>query len=454
MTVTACTKRPARSLKWRLVWRLIALQAGVLLMLVVGLMSLLLHADISGKIMEAGAADIVAGAVSRDAAGELTLDASPDLAWLYGEAPDFWFVVVDNSGKSLSRGIIPPAFHRMAEDLGRFSYGEIRGAVGDEKHSGVIRTVDSKVGPLNVLAGAGRMLSLPFAVFILSQLLVLPLLAILALVTLVAIPVIVTRAFAGMKEIAADAERIDIDERGTRLSAQNVPAEVVPLVNAVNEALNRLDIGYGKHKRFLADAAHELRTPIAILQTRLEDLASGPVQARLLADVARLSLMAEQLLDLQRLDQQPRQMAPVDLVALGLGVTADLAPLAIAAGYQLSYEAGNEPVLVAGDQAALQRAVTNLVQNAIEHAGGRGAITVVVDRGGGIEVRDEGPGVPAQHREQIFEPFYRVQARDHGAGLGLHLVREVVQRHHGHVAVVDCASEGSCFRMTLPLLRA
>ncbi|MFX5582980.1 histidine kinase dimerization/phospho-acceptor domain-containing protein, partial [Acinetobacter baumannii] len=90
-------------------------------------------------------------------------------------------------------------------------------------------------------------------------------------------------------------------------SAQNVPAEVVPLVNAVNEALNRLDIGYGKHKRFLADAAHELRTPIAILQTRLEDLASGPVQARLLADVARLSLMAEQLLDLQRLDQQPRQ---------------------------------------------------------------------------------------------------------------------------------------------------
>ncbi|WP_216074349.1 hypothetical protein, partial [Acinetobacter baumannii] len=88
----------------------------------------------------------------------------------------------------------------------------------------------SKIGPLNVLAGAGRMLSLPFAVFVLSQLLVLPLLALLAWVTLIAIPVIVTRAFAGMKEIAADAERIDIDERGTRLSAANVPAEVAPLV--------------------------------------------------------------------------------------------------------------------------------------------------------------------------------------------------------------------------------
>ncbi|QCI64024.1 sensor histidine kinase [Phreatobacter stygius] len=445
-------KKKARSLKWRLVWQLIALQAAVLSVIVIGVMSLLLEANISDKIMEAGAAEIVANAVSRDAAGELTLDPSPDLNWLNAEAPDFWFVVVDDRGKSLSRGTIPPAFRRMAEDLGRFSYGDIRGASGDEKLSGVIRTFQSKVGPISVLAGAGRMLSVPFVVFVLSQLLVVPLLALLALVTLVVIPVIVTRAFAGMKEIAGEAERIDIDRRGTRLSAENVPAEVAPLVNAVNDALNRLDEGYDRHKRFLADAAHELRTPIAILQTRLEDLASGPEQGRLLADIARLSLTAEQLLDLQRLDQQPCQMSPVDLVALGLCVTADLAPLAIAAGYQLSYEAGKEPVLVSGDQASLQRAVTNLIQNAIEHAGGQGTITVTVERSGCIEVSDEGPGIPAQHREQIFEPFYRLQARDHGAGLGLHLVQEVVQRHDGHVVVIDGPQGGSCFRMTLPLL--
>lgn len=447
-------RKRARSLKWRLVWRLIILQALVLSALVIGLVTVVLQANIPGKIMDGGAAEIVAKAISRDAAGDLVLDHSADLTWLTTEAPDFWFVVVDDRGKTLAHGNIPPAFRRMAEDLERFSYGEIRGAAGDEKLSGVIRTYQSKVGPLNVLAGAGRMLSTPFVIMVLSQILIVPLFLLLALVTLIAIPVIVSRAFAGMKEIAGEAERIDIDRRGTRLSVENVPAEVVPLVKAVNEALNRLDEGYGRHKRFLADAAHELRTPIAILQTRLEDLASGPDQGRLLADVARLSIMAEQLLDLQRLDQQPRQMAPVDLNAMGLAVTADLAPLAIAAGYQLSFEAGKEPVVVAGDQASLQRAVINLVQNAIEHAGGQGTITVAVERDGSIEVRDEGPGVPSEHREQVFAPFYRLQSRDHGAGLGLHLVQEVVQRHEGHVSIVDAPRGGACFRVSLPLLQA
>lgn len=447
-------RKRARSLKWRLVWRLIILQALVLSVLVIGLVAVVLQANLPGKIMDGGAAEIVAKAISRDAAGELVLDHSADLNWLTAEAPDFWFVVVDDRGKTLVHGNIPPAFRRMAEDLERFSYGEIRGAAGDEKLSGVIRTYQTKIGPLNVLAGAGRMLSTPFVIMVLSQLLIVPLFLLLALVNLIAIPVIVSRAFAGMKEIAVEAERIDIDRRGTRLSVENVPAEVVPLVKAVNEALNRLDEGYGRHKRFLADAAHELRTPIAILQTRLEDLASGPDQGRLLADVARLSIMAEQLLDLQRLDQQPRQMTPVDLNAMGLAVTADLAPLAIAAGYQLSFEAGKEPVVVAGDQASLQRAVINLVQNAIEHAGGHGTITVAVERDGSIEVRDEGPGVPNEHREQVFAPFYRLQSRDHGAGLGLHLVQEVVQRHEGHVSIVDAPQGGACFRVSLPLLQA
>ncbi|MEO5756175.1 MAG: HAMP domain-containing sensor histidine kinase [Mesorhizobium sp.] len=445
-------KKPARSLKWRLVWQLLLLQAIVLGILMTSVVTIVIRANLPAKIMDDSAGSIVANAVSRNAAGELTLDPSSELTGLGKEAPGFWFVVVDDHGKSISRGTIPPAFKHLAEHLDQFSSGEITALDAGEELSGVIQTLTTKAGAFKVLAGNGQMLSVSYIAVVVSQLMILPQFAILALVTLIAIPLIVTRAFAGMREIAVDAQRIDIDQRGTRLAVGNVPAEVAPLVKAVNEALNRLDEGYGRHKRFLADAAHELRTPIAILQTRLEDLASGQDQDRLLADVARLSLMADQLLDLQRLDHEPRRSFPVDLVAMGMTVTAELAPLAIAAGYRLSYEAGKDPVLIAGDQASLQRAVTNLVQNAIEHAGGRGEIVIAVERSGAIEVRDEGPGIPDEHREHIFEPFYRVQARDHGAGLGLHLVREVVQRHDGQVSVADGPRGGSSFRITLPLM--
>src|SRR5439155_15300581 len=134
----------------------------------------------------------------------------------------------------------------------------------------------------------------------------------------------------------------------------------------------RLDQGYARHKRFVADAAHELRTPIAILSTRLESLPSGPDKTRLIEDAARLATLAEQLLDIQRLDRCGHPFAPIDLVSVAQGVAADLAPLAIAAGYELALDAPTTPVEALGDAAALERALTNLVQNAIQHGPRRG----------------------------------------------------------------------------------
>src|SRR5215475_4936880 len=113
---------------------------------------------------------------------------------------------------------------------------------------------------------------------------------------------------------------------------RHIPLEVAPLVTAVNEALARLDEGYSRHKRFVADAAHELRTPIAILNTRLEALQDGPDKTRLLEDTARLATLAEQLLDIQRLDQCRDPFSRVDLAIIAQNVAADLAPLAIAGG--------------------------------------------------------------------------------------------------------------------------
>jgi signal transduction histidine kinase len=297
----------------------------------------------------------------------------------------------------------------------------------------------------------GKLLNGTNAVFLLV---IVPNFALMTLATLLATPIVVRRVLAQLGEVAAQAEQIHVDRRGTRLSIERVPSEVIPLVNAVNDALGRLDEGYERQQRFLLDAAHELRTPIAILQTRLDSLPDGAQKTRLLEDGARLASMAEQLLDLQRLNPQNGAAGTmIDLVAVARRVAADLAPLAIAAGYELSFDCEVEAFAVIGDQGALERAVANLVQNAIEHGGRRGTITMTVGGGGTIDVSDEGEGVPPEQRERIFEPFHRLQARTRGAGLGLNLARSIVQRHGGDIVALPGSRGGACFRITLPAAR-
>src|SRR5690606_3591867 len=120
-----------------------------------------------------------------------------------------------------------------------------------------------------------------------------------------------------------------------------------------NNGLQRLDDGMERRQRFLADAAHELRTPIAILQTRVELLPPGEQRNQLLLGVARLANLANQLLDLQRLDSDVAVFQPVNLVELAAQVTADMAPLAIAAGDEISFDTEDEVVTVSADAASL-----------------------------------------------------------------------------------------------------
>ncbi|WOH69491.1 HAMP domain-containing sensor histidine kinase [Bradyrhizobium sp. BWA-3-5] len=444
-------------LRSRLSWQLISMQAVLLVTLVVLLIAALC---VSGILLVPRDEDHVIGIVQRalvrDAQGGLMLRPTADLEDLRDRTPDLWFLVRDRQGHSLSEGKVPSEFAGIGGALDKISQARLGWQLLEDdprKPPARLKRVNSDAGPVQVLTATQEPLSSARTVFATALAFLgvaLPGLAMMAIATFIATPMVVRRAFAALDTAAAQARQIDIHQRGARLSAHHIPLEVTPLVTAINDALARLDQGYQRHQRFVADAAHELRTPIAILTTRLESLPAGADKTRLLEDTARLSTLAEQLLDIQRLDQCRQPFSRVDLAAVAQGVVADLAPLAIAGGYELALDTAAERVEIIGDRSALERALTNLVQNAIQHGGRRGTISIHVGLPATIDVGDEGDGVPPEQRTLIFEPFYRLTPLDRGAGLGLNMVREIARLHGGHVSVFDGPSGGACFRLALP----
>ncbi|MFS8048566.1 sensor histidine kinase [Rhizobium sp. BR 314] len=440
----------SKSLKRRLIAQLLLFQVGILFLFSVAFVAYLLQVGEGIVLSDPAFADAAANAIERKADGHLVLNETEELTKLRQHSTNFWFVARSEKGEIIQTGDVPPVYAVMAQHLDSITFADIRDTQAPFTYLAVIRRSSGPAGDFIVL-GKGDVLSMTYAILLLSNLLMVPILVLLVIITVIAIPWIVSRAFSRLSTIAKEAEAIDIDRRGYRLPETGIPNEVVPLVNAINGALQRLDEGHERHQRFILDAAHELRTPVAILQTRVETIAEGPIRNRLLSDASRIAALAEQLLDLQRLDVMRERFTPVDLVDICRNVAADMAPLAIAQGYDLSLETRLEHLVIQGDAGALQRVVFNIVQNAIEHGGGKGTITIRIVQPANIEITDEGPGIPAGERERIFEPFHRLHAHEHGAGLGLNLVREIMQRHGGQVVASDNPRGGACFHLTFPL---
>ncbi|MGY5800118.1 sensor histidine kinase [Rhizobium sp. LEGMi12c] len=439
----------SKSLKRRLIAQLLLFQVGVLLLFSVAFVAYLIQAGDGIVLSDPEFADVAGRAIERKPDGHLVLNETEELVKLRQRLTDFWFVARSDKGEIIQTGNVPAVYAVMAEHLDSITFGDIRDTKPPFSYLAVIRDVSGPAGDFTVL-GKGDVFSMTYAILLLSNLLMVPILVLLVIITIVVIPWIVSRAFSRLSVVAKEAEAIDIDRRGYRLPEGGIPREVMPLVNAINGALQRLDDGHERHQRFILDAAHELRTPVAILQTRVETIVDGPIRNRLLSDAGRIAALAEQLLDLQRLDVSGVNFSPVDMVEICRNVAADMAPLAIAQGYELSLETGLDRLIIQGDAGALQRVVVNVVQNAIEHGGGKGNITIRIDRHAVIEVTDEGPGIPATERDRIFEPFHRLHPQEHGAGLGLNLVKEIMQRHGGHVVVSDNPQGGACFRLCFP----
>jgi signal transduction histidine kinase len=430
------------SLWWKLSWQLSLVFTAVVAAVIVGLCvygAMILSPTVGLQNKLAVALD---EALSRDAHGQLVLTESPALRAFRSENDRLWFVVGAPEGATVTFGEVPAPYAEMSRFIRLIKDADIRGATYiDEVAS--IDSIDTTLGEVRVMYGGNTSRSATFLTMLLKTYpIYFPLLAIALPAVFLTVPRIVRRALTGLNSVVRKAPDIDPRRAGSRLPVGDVPKEVVPLIVAFNSIIERLEEQFQARQRFLIDAAHELRTPIAIMQTRIEGMSESKDRRRLLDDVARLGETAEQLLDFERNDQATDVHETVDLVDIARTVVADLAPLAIAAGYEISFESSTDRLERQGSPSALARAIRNLVRNAIEHGGNSGTISVSITAEGEVIVADQGKGIPADQQELVFEPFYRVTPRSKGAGLGLSLVKQIVANHRGRV-MIDSGPRGT-----------
>jgi signal transduction histidine kinase len=271
---------------------------------------------------------------------------------------------------------------------------------------------------------------------------------------------VVGAALRPVEALRSGAERITGGDGGGRLPVPRSRDEIHRLAVTLNDMLDRLAAGRARQRAFVADAAHELRSPLANMRTQLEvaqllgERTDWPAVSRdLLADTDRLTRLVDDLLLLARADEPAvdaaRAYAPVELRA----VLTAVAERYRAARVPVSIEPG-DPQWTLGDRHLLERVVTNLVDNGVRHARSRVRLAAVPERGQRVlSVVDDGPGIPSADRERVFGRFARrddARARDAGgAGLGLAIVRELVRRHGGSVRLAD-AEPGVRAEVRLP----
>ncbi|MDB5796307.1 MAG: hypothetical protein JWP36_209 [Paucimonas sp.] len=253
----------------------------------------------------------------------------------------------------------------------------------------------------------------------------------------------------------------------------HVPEEIAPLVGSLNELLERLSQSIQLQKRFIADAAHQMKTPLAGMRMQSELALRQTSPEEIHRSLEQLSKSSEsatrlvnQLLALARAENQTPQATPhdaVELTSMAREVVQEWVQLALARNIDLGYEQPGNSVVIDGNATMLREMTNNLVDNALRYTPGGGSVTlrVRVDRATDracIEVEDTGPGIPAAERANVFERFYRILgSHTEGSGLGLAIVREIVQQHGAEIDIFnnprshDPKYPGSLFRVSFKL---
>lgn len=277
------------------------------------------------------------------------------------------------------------------------------------------------------------------------------------------------KALTPLQKLTSEVSQIQAQNLSTQLEVPNSKDEIAQLTSSFNEMLTRLDNAFSTQKQFSANAAHELRTPLAVLQTNLEvfEKKQEPeiveyrqLFAMIKEQTARLSQLVGTLLDMTNLKSVPRT-DQVTLEELVDEVFCDLDPVAEKAGISIHFnDSANQDshTDVTGSYVLLYRAVYNLVENAIKYNRPHGSVSVSVKQENGqamVLVTDTGIGISPENQKKIFDPFFRVdKSRSRamgGAGLGLALVDSIAKEHGGTVKVLESSETGSTIALMLPV---
>src|SRR5215472_4763871 len=442
-----------RSLQMRLAVRLAALYlvatviaAGVLVYRAYDTASTLNERELSARASD------LARYVSSSANGNATLTLPPSLAAGYSLADDSnIFAVRGPDGRVIAAS--PPLFADvvrrwpMATDDPSYFHLKDLGARSDEYY-GLNISAESAAGTLSISvarAGGGELLvSSLLQEFMLDIAWMIPL---LVLITLTIGVLVIRRGLKPVRDLSNTAANIGPSNTSMRLADKGLPSEIAPLVTAFNRALDRLALGFSVQRQFTANAAHELRTPLAIITAALDAMDGGEDLTKLKADVARMNRLVEQLLRVARLDAIALDVSEiVDLRQIAENVAVTMAPLAVARGRAIAFAECERPIQIRGNAHAIGDAIRNIAENAIAHSPRGGEISISTQVDGSVEVSDHGHGIPADERPKIFDRFWRGRsAVDQGAGLGLAIVQEIVRAHRGTVEVRDNAGGGTVF---------
>jgi two-component system, OmpR family, sensor histidine kinase TctE len=395
-------------------------------------------------------AEDLARAVSRDGAGQAQLTLPVRLASAYATSTDDIFAVRDGGGRLL--GASPAEF---GEQVSRWplakddpSYFHLTN-LGTSDYWGLSVELSSTAGPVSVsvarTAGANAIVTSLLREFVFDIAWVSPLL----MVATLGLGVFVVRSgLKPVRDISRRAAEIGPDATSVRLTGENLPSEIKPLVDAVNHALDRLEGGFQVQRQFTANAAHELRTPLAIITGALDSMQGNGELTKLRTDVARMNRLVEQLLRVARLDGVALEFEMVDLNEVARSAVEMTAPWAIAQKRMVAFVAADGPVHLRANGHAVADAIRNLIENGVLHSPSGGEVTVTVNRDARITVADQGCGVPLKDRERVFDRFWRgKEPKAEGAGLGLAIVKETIKAHGGDVTVSDNAGGGAVFTL-------
>lgn len=386
-----------------------------------------------------------------DADGQLSLHLPPNLQGLYSQPYGrYSYAVVDQAGKTLFSSLKDnaPVF---AADPRSATVEFLETNSGDAAISGA--SVRRIIGGRTVWVQAAEDLANSDVLTddIVNDFyrhvgwITLPILLLLLVIDIA----IFRRALWPLRQASETAQQITPARTDIRLPLKEIPSEVRPLVSAINKALDRLDEGFRLQREFTADAAHELRTPLSILRTRVETLDDPHVAKALLQDIEAMSRVVGQLLDIAELEAfaiDPAEVA--DLQAATAEVAGFVAPLALEQGREIELLGTTAPVLVRGNAEMIKRAIRNLAENAIRHTPRDTVVEFVVEESGTVSVQDRGPGISGEERELIFHRFWRRDRNSQGSsGLGLSIVQRIAELHGATIEVENRPARGACFSL-------